>query len=84
MAKKLPRVRELFEKPPELRKRRSKYNISKRIDASYYGYRDGEDGVLEKEEGPSEANLREEEADEEWRRKGTKEVVTVGVAAASE
>ena len=46
-AKKLPGVRELFEKPPELRKRRTRYDIYKRIDASYYGYRDEEDGVLE-------------------------------------
>ncbi|OMO88727.1 Mitochodrial transcription termination factor-related protein [Corchorus olitorius] len=83
-AKKLPGVRELFEKPPELRKRRSIYNIYKRINASYYGYRDGEDGVLEKVEGSAEANLREEEADKEWRRKGTKEVVTVGAAVARE
>ncbi|OMP12119.1 Isy1-like splicing [Corchorus olitorius] len=64
--------------------RRSRYNIYKRIIASYNGYRDGEDGVLEKVEGPAEANLREEEADEEWRRKGTKEVVTVGAAVARE
>ncbi|XP_050373625.1 uncharacterized protein LOC126791246 [Argentina anserina] len=47
-AKKLPGVRELYEKPPELRKRRTRYDIYKRIDASYYGYRDDEDGVLEK------------------------------------
>lgn len=53
-AKKLPGVRELFEKPPELRKRRTRYDIYKRIDASYYGYRDEEDGILEKVEGPAE------------------------------
>ncbi|KAF9610633.1 hypothetical protein IFM89_023708 [Coptis chinensis] len=45
-AKKFPGVRELFEKPPTLRKRRSRYDIFKRIDASYYGYRDDEDGIL--------------------------------------
>lgn len=57
-AKKLPGVRELFEKPPELRKRRSRYDIYKRIDASYYGYRDDEDGILEKLEGPAEEKMR--------------------------
>lgn len=57
-AKKLPGVRELFEKPPELRKRRTRYDIYKRIDASYYGYRDDEDGLLEKMEGPAEQMMR--------------------------
>ncbi|XP_021274103.1 pre-mRNA-splicing factor ISY1 homolog [Herrania umbratica] len=87
-AKKLPGVRELFEKPPELRKRRTRYDIYKRIDASYYGYRDDEDGVLERVEGPAEAKIRAE-AEEEWRRveeirrearRGAKEVVSVGAA----
>ncbi|XP_078172198.1 pre-mRNA-splicing factor ISY1-like protein [Carex rostrata] len=66
-AKKLPGVRELFEKPPEVRKRRSRYEIYKRIGASYYGYRDDEDGVLEKLEGPAEAEMRAQAA-EEWKR----------------
>ncbi|GJS59388.1 putative reverse transcriptase domain-containing protein [Tanacetum coccineum] len=44
----LPAMKGLFEKPSELRKRRSRYDIYKQIDASYYGYRDDEDGVLEK------------------------------------
>ncbi|KAL2553564.1 Isy1-like splicing [Forsythia ovata] len=57
-AKKLPSVKELFEKPPELRKRRTRYDIYKRIDASYYGYRDDEDGILEKLEGPAEEKMR--------------------------
>ncbi|WCJ40294.1 hypothetical protein M5689_021221 [Euphorbia peplus] len=84
-AKKLPGVRELFEKPPELRKRRTRYDIYKRIDASYYGYKDDEDGVLEKVEVLAENRMRTA-AVEEWRRldemrteasKGAKEVVTV-------
>ncbi|KAJ9173876.1 hypothetical protein P3X46_016968 [Hevea brasiliensis] len=88
-AKKLPGVRELFEKPPELRKRRTRYDIYKRIDASYYGYRDDEDGVLEKVEVPAEERLRAA-AEEEWMRmdeirrearKGAKEVVSVGAVA---
>lgn len=64
-AKKLPGVKELFEKPPELRKRRTRYDIYKRIDASYYGYRDDEDGVLVKLEGPAEKKMRVE-ALAEW------------------
>lgn len=54
----MPGVKELFEKPPELRKRRTRYDIYKRIDASYYGYRDDEDGILEKLEGPAEERMR--------------------------
>lgn len=87
-AKKLPGVKELFEKPPEIKKRRSRYDIYKRIDASYYGYRDDEDGILEKLEGPAEAEMRRR-AVEEWKkmdeirreaRKAVKsgEVVSVG------
>ncbi|PIA47097.1 hypothetical protein AQUCO_01400061v1 [Aquilegia coerulea] len=66
-AKKLPGVRELFEKPPELKKRRSRYDIFKRIDASYYGYRDEEDGILVKLEGPAEVEMRAA-AVKEWQR----------------
>lgn len=66
-AKKLPGVRELFDKPPELHKRRTRYDIYKRIDAAYYGYRDEEDGILERLEAPAEAAMRREAA-EEWRR----------------
>jgi pre-mRNA-splicing factor ISY1 len=66
-AKKLPGVRELFEKPPELRKRRTRYDIYKRINAAYYGYRDDEDGILERVEGPGEDVMRREAA-EEWHR----------------
>ncbi|AEE76149.1 putative pre-mRNA-splicing factor Isy1, helix hairpin bin domain superfamily [Arabidopsis thaliana] len=90
-AKKLPGVRELFEKPPELRKRKTRYDIYKRIDASYYGYRDDEDGILEKLERKSEGGMRKRSV-EEWRRldevrkearKGASEVVSVGAAAAA-
>ncbi|XP_058186291.1 uncharacterized protein LOC131303437 [Rhododendron vialii] len=65
-AKKLPGVRELFEKPPELRKRRTRYDIYRRIDASYYGYRDEEDGILVKLEAPAEEKMRIE-AVAEWK-----------------
>ncbi|XP_050237316.1 uncharacterized protein LOC126687016 [Mercurialis annua] len=89
-AKKLPGVRELFEKPPELRKRKTRYDIYKRIDASYYGYRDDEDGVLAKVEVPAEKRMRAL-AVEDWKmmdeirkeaRKGAMEVVSVGAVAA--
>ncbi|KAK8934934.1 hypothetical protein KSP39_PZI014602 [Platanthera zijinensis] len=66
-AKKLPGVRELFEKPPEVRKRRTRYDIYKRIDASYYGYRDDEDGILEKLEATAEKEMREK-TEAEWRK----------------
>ncbi|KAJ8643829.1 hypothetical protein MRB53_005577 [Persea americana] len=52
--KKLPGVCELFEKPPKPKKRPSRWEIFRRIDASYYGYRDDEDGILEKLQGPVE------------------------------
>ncbi|KAL6346063.1 hypothetical protein AAG906_025343 [Vitis piasezkii] len=85
-AKKLPGVRELFEKPPELRKRKSRYDIYKRIDASYYGYRDDEDGVLEKVEAPAEermraAKLAEWEALEEIKREARRAVKSGEVAS---
>ncbi|CAI9097649.1 OLC1v1034123C1 [Oldenlandia corymbosa var. corymbosa] len=64
-AKELPGVKELFKKPPVLRKRRTRYDIYKRIDASYYGYRDDEDGMLEKLEKLSAETIRAE-AVEEW------------------
>lgn len=92
-AKKLPGVKELFEKPPELRKRKSRYDIYRRIDASYYGYWDDEDGVLEKVEGPAERAMREaavrdwvemDEIKKEARRAvKSGEVADVGVAAAA-
>nr|GEX81371.1 pre-mRNA-splicing factor ISY1 homolog [Tanacetum cinerariifolium] len=53
-------VNGLFEKPSELKKRRSRYDIYKRIEASYYGYRDDEDGVLEKVERGAEERMRAE------------------------
>lgn len=66
-AKFLPGVKELFDKPPEAKKRRSRYEIYKRIDASYYGYRDDEDGILEKVERPAEEEMRAR-ALREWQR----------------
>lgn len=43
-----------------------RYDIYRRIDASYYGYRDEEDGILVKLEGPAEERMRAE-AVAEWK-----------------
>ncbi|KAE9449783.1 hypothetical protein C3L33_18328, partial [Rhododendron williamsianum] len=43
-----------------------RYDIYRRIDASYYGYRDEEDGILVKLEGPAEEKMRAE-AVAEWK-----------------
>uniref|UniRef100_A0ACD5YSW4 Uncharacterized protein n=1 Tax=Avena sativa TaxID=4498 RepID=A0ACD5YSW4_AVESA len=86
-AKKLPGVRELFDKPPEVRKRRTRYEIHKRINAGYYGYYDDEDGVLEPLEAAAEKRMRDEVVTE-WhrvekvRREAMKNVVSGEVAAA--
>lgn len=66
-AKQLPGVRELFEKPPEVKRRRSRYEMYKRIDADYYGYRDEEDGTLAKLEQDAEKDIRSKVV-EEWQR----------------
>ncbi|MFQ6624688.1 hypothetical protein Gotur_004365 [Gossypium turneri] len=70
--KKLSRVNDLFEKPSKLRKRRTIYDIYKSIDTSYYGYKDEEDGVLARVEGPIEAKMRAE-AEEKRRGRGRRE-----------
>lgn len=81
-AKQLPGVKELFELPPEIKKKRNRYEMYKRIDMDYYGFRDDEDGVLEKLEQDAEKIMRAE-AIQEWEkieavkaeaRKGVKEV----------
>eukprot|EP01018_Ginkgo_biloba_P010245 Gb_13454 [translate_table: standard] len=50
VTKHLPSGKELFDKPPKTKKRSSKYKIYKCTNASYYGYRDDEDGILKKVE----------------------------------
>ncbi|KAL9231957.1 hypothetical protein vseg_007115 [Gypsophila vaccaria] len=88
-AKNLPGVRDLFHKPPELRKRRTRYDIYRRIDASYYGYRDEEDGVLVRLEAAAERAMREHAladwaAMEEIKREARKAVKSGDVALAGE
>ena len=58
-AKSLPGVRELFQKVAPRTVRRTRHQMLKAIDADYYGYRDEEDGVLEKVEAVAEASMRE-------------------------
>ncbi|CAI5461160.1 unnamed protein product [Closterium sp. Yama58-4] len=53
-AKNLPGVRELFEKPTAPTKKRNRYELYKRIDMDYYGYRDEEDGILVRLEAEAE------------------------------
>ncbi|KAK1403812.1 pre-mRNA-splicing factor ISY1-like [Heracleum sosnowskyi] len=83
-AKKLPGVKELFEKPPELRKRRTRYDIYKRIDASYYGYRDDEDGILVRLEGSAEKRMRAEKVSEWEEMEAIKREAKRGVKSAGE
>ncbi|EFJ14773.1 hypothetical protein SELMODRAFT_423378 [Selaginella moellendorffii] len=66
-AKNLPGVKELFDKPKESKKKRSRHDMFKCIDADYYGYRDEEDGMLVEVERVAEARMREEEL-RKWHR----------------
>jgi pre-mRNA-splicing factor ISY1 len=51
-------LKELSDKPPR-GKRRCRYAIYKRIDASsYYGYRNDKDGILEKVKQPAEEDMQ--------------------------
>lgn len=67
-AKQLPGVKELFEKEPPKQIRRTRYQMHKSIDPDYYGFRDDEDGLLEKLEAEAEKKLRAE-AVAEWEEK---------------
>jgi len=58
-------VKELFEKPSVLSKKRNRYELFRRIDMDYYGYRDEEDGILAPLEEKAEAQALQE-AEEEW------------------
>ncbi|CAI5533577.1 unnamed protein product [Closterium sp. Naga37s-1] len=64
-AKNLPGVRELFEKPTAPTKKRNRYELYKRIDMDYYGYRDEEDGILVRLETEAEREIIEK-AVREW------------------
>ncbi|XP_037418750.1 pre-mRNA-splicing factor ISY1 homolog [Triticum dicoccoides] len=86
-AKKLPGVRELFDKPLDVRKRGTRYGIHKRINAGYcrYYYYDDEDGALEPHEAAAEKRMRHEVVTEWHRvaREAMKNVASGEVAAAA-
>lgn len=67
-AKKLPGVKELFDTEPVKVARRSRYQMHKAIDPDYYGFRDEEDGVLERVEAEAEKVIRTQ-AVLEWEEK---------------
>lgn len=67
-AKELPGVRELFEREPPMPPRKSRGELMREIDASYYGYLDDDDGVLiPLEEKASKEALKK--SVEEWKEK---------------
>jgi pre-mRNA-splicing factor ISY1 len=57
----LPSIKELFNKPPKAKKRRFRYVIYKRINTSYYGNKDDENGILEKIEWTTEEEMQARE-----------------------
>jgi pre-mRNA-splicing factor ISY1 len=56
-AKFFPNVKEIFDKPLKVKKRRYRYDIYKGIDANYYDYMDDEDSILKKFECPREEEM---------------------------
>lgn len=64
-ARNLPGVKELFEKQAPRVVRRTRAQMYQLINADYYGFRDEEDGVLERVEAEAEARLRAR-AVEDW------------------
>ena len=51
-------MKELFEAEPPKPVRKTRYQMHKAIDPDYYGFRDEEDGVLEKLEADAERIMR--------------------------
>jgi len=64
-AKNLPGVRELLKPKKQEVNKRTRYDMYQRIDADYYGYRDDDDGLLEKLEREAE-NKGRTKIIEEW------------------
>lgn len=60
VAKNLPGVKELFQKPAQKKARRTRKEMFSSINADYFGYRDEDDGVLLEVERESEVAVREE------------------------
>ncbi|GFH21219.1 uncharacterized protein HaLaN_18477 [Haematococcus lacustris] len=67
-AKQLPGVKELFEVAPPKQIRKTRFQMHKAIDPDYYGFRDDEDGLLEKLEAEAERVMRAQ-AVLEWEEK---------------
>jgi len=65
-ARELPGVRELFEKIIPDAPKRARFDLYRCIDADYYGFRDDDDGLLEKLEKKQE-KLSRIQADKEWK-----------------
>jgi pre-mRNA-splicing factor ISY1 len=57
-ARELPGVRELFEKKQQVKEKRTRYELYQAVDADYYGYRDDDDGKLEKLEKKAQKKAR--------------------------
>lgn len=57
-ARDLPGVRELFEQAVPDKKRVTRGELAKKIDADYYGYRDDDDGILKPLEAEAEVTSR--------------------------
>ncbi|KAG5673049.1 hypothetical protein PVAND_003126 [Polypedilum vanderplanki] len=76
-AKDLPGVRELFEQEPPSAPKKTRVELMKDIDASYYGYLDDDDGVLIplEEKASKEAMKR---SMEEWKEKLKKGEIKTG------
>ena len=64
-AKMLPGVKELLSVPPPRKVRKTRKDLYKNINADYYGFRDEEDGVLERVEREAERVLKRK-WEEEW------------------
>ena len=61
----LPGVKELLSVPPPRKVRKTRKDLYKNINADYYGFRDEEDGVLERVERGAERVLKRK-WEEEW------------------
>lgn len=67
-AKDLPGVRELFEQEPPPPSRKTRAELMREVDASYYGYMDDEDGILNPLEEKAE-RIALQKSIEEWKLK---------------
>lgn len=71
VAKNLPGVKELLAPEAEAPKKRNRHELHLGVDTDYYGFRDDEDGILEKAERIAQDKVRED-AIVEWNREAIK------------